>query len=65
MGTAIVGEELSQSKRTKRELETLLFIARSAASARSEEQFMKDALVGINDIISCKYCAVLLKMVKG
>lgn len=65
VGTAIVGEELSQSKRTKRELETLLFIARSAASARSEEQFMKDALVGINDIISCKYCAVLLKNGKG
>ncbi|AEG17308.1 GAF domain-containing protein [Methanobacterium paludis] len=61
VGTAIIGEELSQSRRNKRELETLLFIARAAGSAQNEKQLMKDAVKGINDLISCKHCAIILK----
>lgn len=60
-GTIIIGEELSQSKRTKRELETLLSIAQAAGSASSEEQLMKEATEGINDIIPYKYCVIFLK----
>lgn len=64
-GTIIIGEELSQSKRTKRELETLLSIAQAAGSARSEEEIMKEATTSINDIISYKYCAVFLRDDEG
>ena len=61
IGSVIIGEELSQSKRTKRELETLLSIAQAASSASSEEQLMKEAAVSINDIIPYKYCTIFLK----
>lgn len=61
VGTSIIGEELSQSKRTKRELETLLFIARAAGSAQNEKQLMTDVVKGIKDIISYKHCAIILK----
>ena len=61
IGTVIIGEELSQSRRTKRELETLLSIAQAAGSARSEEQLMKEATGSIQDIIPYKYCTIFLK----
>lgn len=61
IGSVIIGEELSQSKRTKRELETLLFIAQAASSARSEEQLMKEATESIRDMIPYEYCTVFLK----
>jgi hypothetical protein len=61
IGSVILGEELSQSRRTKRELETLLSIAQAAVSARSEEQLMREATGSINDIIPYKYCTVFLK----
>ena len=61
IGSVIIGEELSQSRRTKRELETLLSIAQAASSASSEEQLMKEAAVSINDIIPYKYCTIFLK----
>jgi GAF domain-containing protein len=61
VGTVIIGEELSQSKRTKRELETLLSIAQAAGSAQNEEQLMKEATESINDIIPYKYCTIFLK----
>ena len=60
-GIVIVGEELSQSRRTKRELETLLSIAQAAGSARSEEQFMEEATGSINDILPYSYCSIFLK----
>jgi hypothetical protein len=60
-GCVIIGEELSQSRRTKRELETLLSIAQAAGSARSEEQLMREATGSIEDIIPYKYCAIFLK----
>ncbi|MBU4536167.1 MAG: GAF domain-containing protein [Euryarchaeota archaeon] len=60
-GTTIIGEELSQFKRTKRELETLLTITQAAGSAQNEEQLMKEVAKGINDLILCKYCIVFLK----
>lgn len=61
IGSVIIGEELSQSRRTKRELETLLSIAQAASSARSEEQLMEEATGSINDIIPYKYCTIFLK----
>ena len=61
IGNVILGEELSQSRRTKRELETLLSIAQASVSARSEEQLMREATGSINDIIHYKYCTVFLK----
>jgi hypothetical protein len=61
LGIVIMGEELSQSRRTKRELETLLSIAQAASSAQNEEQLMKEATKSIDDIIPYKYCAVFLK----
>ncbi|HEX3013551.1 MAG TPA: GAF domain-containing protein, partial [Methanobacterium sp.] len=60
IGSVIMGEELSQSRRTKRELETLLSIAQAAGSARSEEQLMEEATGSINDIIPYKYCTIFL-----
>ncbi len=60
-GTIIIGEELSQSKRTKRELETLLSIAQAAGSASSEEELMREATGSINDIIPYKYCVIFLR----
>jgi hypothetical protein len=61
IGSVIIGEELSQSRRTKRELETLLSIAQAAGSARSEEQLMREATGSIKDIISYKHCTIFLK----
>lgn len=61
IGSVIIGEELSQSKRTKRELETLLSIAQAASSASSEEQLMEETTGSIKDIIPYKYCTIFLK----
>ena len=61
IGSVIMGEELSQSKRTKRELETLLSIAQAASSAVSEEQLMTETAGSISDIIPYKYCTIFLK----
>ncbi len=61
IGSVIIGEELSHSRRTKRELETLLSIAQAASSASSEEQLMKETTRSINDIIPYKYCTIFLK----
>jgi hypothetical protein len=61
IGIVIIGEELSQSRRTKRELETLLSIAQAAGSASSEEQLMEEATVSIKDIIPYEYCTIFLK----
>lgn len=61
IGSVIMGEELSQSRRTKRELETLLSIAQAASSAGSEEQLMKETTGSIKDIIPYKYCTIFLK----
>ncbi len=60
IGSVIMGEELSQSRRTKRELETLLSIAQAASSAGSEEQLMKETTGSIKDIIPYKYCTIFL-----
>lgn len=61
IGTAIIGKDLSQFRRTKRELETLLSITQAASSAQNQEQLMEEMINGINDIIPFKYCAILLK----
>ena len=61
IGGVIIGEELSQSQRTKRELETLLSIAQAAGSASSEEQLMEEVTGSIKDMIPYKYCTIFLK----
>ncbi|MBP2045705.1 transcriptional regulator with GAF, ATPase, and Fis domain [Methanobacterium aggregans] len=61
IGTTLVGDEISQSKRSKRELETLLFIARAANSASSEKQLFNEVTDAINTIIPFKQCEIFLK----
>ncbi|MDY9923551.1 GAF domain-containing protein [Methanobacterium sp.] len=60
-GTTIIGDDLSQSKRTKRELEILLSVARSTSSRESGEQTLKEVVHGINSLIPNKYCGIFLK----
>ncbi|MEN6573273.1 GAF domain-containing protein [Methanobacterium aggregans] len=61
IGTTLVGDEISQSKRSKRELETLLFITRAANSASSEKQLFNEVTDAINTIIPFKQCEIFLK----
>lgn len=60
-GTTIIGDDLSQSKRTKRELEILLSIARSTSSRESGEQTLKEVVQGINSLLPTEYCGIFLK----
>ncbi len=60
-GTTIIGDDLSQSKRTKRELEILLSIARSTSSRDRGEQTLKEVVGGINGLIPTEYCGIFLK----
>lgn len=60
-GTTIIGEDLSQSKRTKRELEILLSIARSISSRDRGEQTFKEVFEGINSLLPTEYCGIFLK----
>lgn len=61
MGTVFIGNEVSDAIKTKKELETLLFIARVAGSAENEEQLMKEVSKGINEIIPFESCFIMLK----
>ena len=60
-GTTFVGDDLSQSKRTKRELEILLSIARSTSSRDRGEQTLKEVVRGINGLLPTEYCGIFLK----
>jgi hypothetical protein len=60
-GTTIIGEEISQSKRTKRDLETLLSIVQAADSSESEENVINEIKNLINILIPHKYFAIFLK----
>lgn len=44
-----IGEDLTGLKRSRRDLESLLYIIRSAGEARDELQLLKDTLNGINE----------------
>lgn len=48
-GTAVVGEDLSDRKRTRRHLEALLSIIRAAGSAPDEEHLLDEAMTGIRE----------------
>ncbi|SCG84873.1 GAF domain-containing protein [Methanobacterium congolense] len=61
IGTTFIGDEISQSKRSKRELETLLFIARAVNSASNEKQLLKEVMDAINTIIPFKHGEIFLK----
>lgn len=60
-GISIIGEEISQSKRTKRDLETLLSIVQAADSSESEENVINEIKSLINILIPYKYFAIFLK----
>ncbi|EKF86293.1 GAF domain-containing protein [Methanobacterium formicicum] len=60
-GTTIIGDDLSQSKRTKRELEILLSIARSTSSREGGEQTLKEVVGGLNRLLPTEYCGIFLK----
>lgn len=64
VGTVFIGNEVSEAIQTKKELETLLFIARVAGSAENEEQLMKEVSKGINEIIPFESCSIILKDLK-
>lgn len=61
VGTTIIGEELSQLGRSKRELETLLNITQATSSAENQEKLLKEVTDGIGNLISIKYCGVFLR----
>lgn len=61
IGTTLVGDDLSQSKRSKRELETLLSIVRSTSSRENGEETLKEVINGINTLIPTEYCGIFLK----
>lgn len=61
MGTSIIGEEISSSKRTKRDLETLLSIVQAADSSDNEKNVINEIKKLINTLIPYKYLAILLK----
>lgn len=60
-GAVIIGKELSQSKRTKRDLQTLLSITRSTNSHENRDKIFQNVLKGINDLIPSEYCGIFLK----
>jgi transcriptional regulator with GAF, ATPase, and Fis domain len=60
-GTSIIGEEISGSKRTKRDLETLLSIVQAVDSSENEENVINEIKNLINILIPHKYFAIFLK----
>lgn len=60
VGTTIIGEELSQLGRSKRELETLLNITQATSSAEDQKTLLKEVTDGIGNLIPMKYCGVFL-----
>jgi len=60
-GTSIIGEEISGSKRTKRDLETLLSIVQATDSSENEENVINEIKNLINILIPHKYFAIFLK----
>lgn len=61
VGTSIIGEEISGSKRTKRDLETLLSIVQAVNSSENEENVINEVKNLINILIPHKYFAIFLK----
>ena len=60
-GISIIGEEISSSKRTKRDLETLLSIVQAADSSENEKNVINEIKNLINTLIPYKYFAIFLK----
>ncbi|MCD1295601.1 diguanylate cyclase [Methanocella sp. CWC-04] len=62
LGTTAIGEELSAIKRTKRQLEALLYIIRTAGSAGDEKQLLRDTMKGVSEkLLPYIHAAVFLK----
>lgn len=60
-GTSLIGEEISGSKRTKRDLETLLSIVQAADSSEDEENVINEIKSLIDALIPHKYFTIFLK----
>ncbi len=61
MGTSFIGSELSSIKRSKRDLEILLGIARWAASAETRQDLVVELIKGVQQLIPSKYLVIVLK----
>lgn len=61
IGTSFIGEEISNSKRTKRDLETLLSIVQAADSSENEENVINEIKNLISTLIPHKYFEIFLK----
>lgn len=61
IGTSLIGEEISGSKRTKRDLETLLSIVQAADSSEDEENVINEIKSLIEALIPHKYFTIFLK----
>ncbi len=60
-GTSIIGKEISSSKRTKRDLETLLSIVQATDSSGNEENVINELKNLIKSLIQYKYFAIFLR----
>ncbi|HML05453.1 MAG TPA: PAS domain-containing protein, partial [Methanobacterium sp.] len=61
IGTSLIGEEISQSKRSKRDLETLLAIVQATDSSENEEKVMNEIKNMVKTLIPYKYFAMFLR----
>ncbi|GAB7015586.1 GAF domain-containing protein [Methanogenium cariaci] len=58
---AIVGEDLSNRKRSRRHLEALLYIIRAAGNAQDEAQLLKEAMKGVREkLLPYAHCAIVM-----
>jgi PAS domain-containing protein len=58
---AVIGEDLAGRKRSKRDLSSLLYIIRAAATTRTEEELLRVAVKGIREnLVSSRFCVVFL-----
>ena len=58
----VIGEDMTGQKRSRRDLESLLYIIRTAGEARSEPQLLKDTMKGIRErLVPYKHGAILLE----
>ncbi len=58
----VIGEDMTGQKRSRRDLESLLYIIRTTGQARSEPRLLKDTMNGIRErLLPYMYGAVLLE----
>ncbi|WFN35615.1 GAF domain-containing protein [Methanogenium sp. S4BF] len=58
---SLTGEDLSAHKRSRRQLEALLYIIRAAGTAHDEAHLLKEAMTGVRDkLLPFVHCAVFM-----